>query len=118
MESRWILAFCLVALLGMSCAFPRWSEEDRFTRSHLRVDNPVVKIKAIRFLTAKGETRALYDFIELLEDDDPAVRGQAYWGIQQLTGLRIPEGEDATVEFNAYQSAPERAPIVKQWRHC
>ena len=105
----------LSVLLTMSCSvLPRsWTRQSSFGIKDLHSDNPITQVKAIQGVKNRGEKKAVPDLIQLLKDDDPSVRDNAYLALVRITGLEKPNFDSPDYHF--FDSAPERNKAADAW---
>jgi HEAT repeat protein len=101
-----VLALALVSLLGSACA----SERPRPIQpaDDLHDPNPSVRSQAASEVARRGDQRLIPELIELLDDEDGAVRLVAGQALRELTG------RDSG--YRAYAPEPELRRQVEDWR--
>lgn len=79
-------------------------------REGLASANPLERARAAAKLARSGDLQAVHQLVDLLEDEDRAVRMYAILALRQLTGT--------TLGYQYYQSEPERRQAVERWRQA
>jgi hypothetical protein len=74
----------------------------------LNSPDPAARIRAIRQVTEKHDSRAIPLLVDRLEDEDEAVRFYAIAALTRMTGTDM--------GYKYYQPAYERLPAVRRWR--
>ncbi|MBW7905864.1 MAG: HEAT repeat domain-containing protein [Phycisphaerae bacterium] len=92
-------AALLAGALGCTAADPRAQLSSRYAPD---------RAGAIVRLAERGDREAIHALVDLLEDDDPAVRMYAILALERLTG--------ETRGYRYYDSEARRAPAVQRWR--
>ena len=96
---RWMT--CLILAISLSSCAPRASEGDFYS------DNPASKLYAIHRAGSARDPKAVKPLVDLLNDDDPAVRMEAINALERITGQRM--------GYNPYGSVVQRRPAIERW---
>lgn len=90
-----------------------WTKQTTFTRHDLKSEDPIVKVRAIQYLSRQKNQTVIPELIKLLRDDDPTIRDQAYAALEHLSdGKQIPGDHP---EFRAYDSPDIRNQAIAAW---
>lgn len=95
------LLYLLAAMLLIGCAAPR-------PPLVVTDPDPSVKIPAIQKAVREHDMSVLPQLIKDLENDDPAVRFYANYGLEVLTGQRL--------GFRYYDDDNQRAAAIARWK--
>jgi len=98
---RAVACSSLAAVAAAGCAPPRGSLASRFAPDRAR---------AIVSLAERGDSQSIHKLVDLLEDDDQAVRLYAILALERLTGDNR--------GYRYYESEQERAKAVLAWRQA
>lgn len=95
----------LGALVLLAIVIPACRTQSRPSTQSL---NPLDRALAARRIAERGDAQGVHSLVQLLLDDDPAVRMYASRALHELVGTDY--------GYRYYASAPERAAAVERWR--
>jgi len=99
-----LITLLLLLLAGCQLGGPR------ATDGGLHSDHPAAKLYAIRQAGTQRDAAAVPDLVELLGDDDPAVRMMSIEALERITGERY--------GYSPYADAAEREPALRRWQQA
>jgi HEAT repeat protein len=95
------------AALSLIAALPEWQKQLRHLRVALRDPVPALRQSAVRILCRGGENRAIHLLLlDLLRDDDPAIRRQA---VSALAPHPLPDVVEPFLERLSQEEPAEQA---------